>query len=633
MGWFFCIRKKIVIWSVEIFYLMNPYRRILAFANPHKKYIFGSLFFNILYSVFQIASAGTILPVLGMLFGTINNDKPLVEPVYSGNMSDYFSYLKDYAYYLVEVNAREHGALTVLAWLCVITAFAFFARNIFRYIGSLMLIYYRVGVAKDLRTSIYQKILTLPVSFFTEQRKGDMMSRMSNDVGDVEGSILGSLAELFNAPFMLISTLITLFYLSPELTFFTLLVLPVMGTLIALIGKSLKKQAHEAQTEMGNIFSIVDETLKSAKVIKIFNADKLLNNRFATSINKWLNAAVGVGKKRELASPMSEFLGSITFLIITWYGGKQIIENQSLSPEEFLVFLAMFFQILPPAKSLANSISTIQKGGPALERVIEILDADIKIDEKENPIPIQTLENSIEFKNVGFYYNEDRTILKNFNLTIPRGKTVALVGQSGSGKTTIANLLARFYDATEGEILIDGNNIKDLKVRDYRKMIGMVTQESVLFNDSVYNNILMGKPDADREEVEAAAKIANAHDFILNLSDGYDTNIGDDGNKLSGGQKQRVSIARAVLKNPPIMILDEATSALDTESERFVQEALEKMMENRTSLVIAHRLSTIQKADWIVVMERGMILEQGTHKELIDKNGAYKKLVELQDFE
>ena len=265
--------------------------------------------------------------------------------------------------------------------------------------------------------------------------------------------------------------------------------------------------------------------------------------------------------------------------------------------------------------------------------MIEILDADIKIDEKENPISIQTLENSIEFKNVGFYYNEDRTILKNFNLTIPRGKTVALVGQSGSGKTTIANLLARFYDATEGEILIDGNNIKDLKVRDYRQMIGMVTQESVLFNDSVYNNILMGKPDADREEVEAAAKIANAHYFILNLSDGYDTNIGDDGNKLSGGQKQRVSIARAVLKNPPIMILDEATSALDTESERFVQEALEKMMENRTSLVIAHRLSTIQKADWIVVMERGMILEQGTHKELMDKNGAYKKLVELQDFE
>ena len=605
----------------------------MAFANPHKKYIFGSLFFNILYSVFQIASAGTILPVLGMLFGTIKNDKVSVEPVYSGDMSDYFSYMKDYAYYLVEVNAREHGALTVLAWLCVITAFAFLVRNIFRYIGSLMLIYYRVGVAKDLRTSIYQKILTLPVSFFTEQRKGDMMSRMSNDVGDVEGSILGSLAELFNAPFMLISTLITLFYLSPELTFFTLLVLPVMGTLIALIGKSLKKQAHEAQIEMGNIFSIVDETLKSAKVIKIFNADKLLNNRFTTSINKWLNAAVGVGKKRELASPMSEFLGSITFLIITWYGGKQIIENQSLSPEEFLVFLAMFFQILPPAKSLANSISTIQKGGPALERVIEILDADIKIDEKENPIPIQTLENSIEFKNVGFYYNEDRTILKNFNLTIPRGKTVALVGQSGSGKTTIANLLARFYDTTEGEILIDGNNIKDLKVRDYRQMIGMVTQESVLFNDSVYNNILMGKPDADRAEVEAAAKIANAHDFILNLSDGYDTNIGDDGNKLSGGQKQRVSIARAVLKNPPIMILDEATSALDTESERFVQEALEKMMENRTSLVIAHRLSTIQKADWIVVMERGMILEQGAHKELIDKNGAYKKLVELQDFE
>lgn len=330
---------------------------------------------------------------------------------------------------------------------------------------------------------------------------------------------------------------------------------------------------------------------------------------------------------------MSEFLGSITFLIITWYGGKQIIENQSISPEEFLVFLSMFFQILPPAKTLANAISSVQKGVPALQRVMEILEADIKIEEIPNPIPIQELEKGIEFKNVSFAYNENKTILKDFSLHIPKGKTVALVGQSGSGKTTIANLLARFYDATQGQILIDGNDIKDLKITDYRQLIGMVTQESVLFNDSVYHNILMGKPNATREEIEEAAKIANAHQVITQLSEGYQTNIGDDGNKLSGGQKQRISIARAVLKNPPIMILDEATSALDTESERLVQEALEKMMENRTSLVIAHRLSTIQKADWIVVMEQGKIIEQGTHKELIEKNGAYKKLVELQDFE
>lgn len=611
----------------------NPYRRILAFASPHKKYIFASLFFNILYSVFQIASAGTILPVLGMLFGTIKKNEKLEEPVYSGNAADYFSYMKDNAYYFVELKVQEYGALTALAWLCGITAVAFFLRNIVRYLGALMLIYYRVGVTKDLRSFMYRKILTLPVSFFTEQRKGDMMSRMSNDVGEVEGSILGSLVDLVNAPFMLISTLLTLFYLSPELTFFTLLVLPVMGTIIALIGKSLKKDAHEAQHEMGNLFSIVDETLKSSKIIKIFSADKILDNRFTKSIDKWLNAAVGVGKKRELASPMSEFLGSITFLIITWYGGKQIIETQTLAPEEFLVFLAMFFQILPPAKSLANSISTIQKGGPALDRVMEILDADVKIQEAKNPIAIHDLQEGIEFRNVDFHYNEDRTILKNFSLTIPKGKTVALVGQSGSGKTTIANLLARFYDATNGEILIDSHNIKELKIDDYRKLIGMVTQESVLFNDSIYHNILMGKPDATPEEVENAAKIANAHEFISALPDGYHTNIGDDGNKLSGGQKQRVSIARAVLKNPPIMILDEATSALDTESERFVQDALERMMENRTSLVIAHRLSTVQKADWIVVMERGVVLEQGTHKELMEKDGAYKKLVELQDFE
>ena len=613
---------------------MNPYRKILAFANPHKKYIFASLLFNILYSVFQIASAGTILPVLGMLFGTINSKKTPIEPEYiGGGFSEYFSYLKDYAYYFIELKVHQHGALTVLAWLCIITAVAFLVRNLFRYIGSLMLIYYRVGVTKDLRSAMYKKILSLPVSFFTEQRKGDMMSRMSNDVGEVEGSILGSLVELFNAPFMLISTLVTLFFVSPVLTLFTLIVLPVMGTIIALIGKSLKKDAHEAQNEIGNLFSIIDETLKSTKIIKIFNADQLLNNRFTNTIDKWLKASVNAAKKRELASPMSEFLGAITFLIITWYGGKQIIENQSLSPEEFLVFLAMFFQILPPAKSLANATSSIQKGGPALERVMDILDADVKIEEKADPIAIESLETGISFQEVGFYYSEDRTILKNFSLSIPKGKTIALVGQSGSGKTTIANLLARFYDVTEGQILIDGHNIKDLKLSDYRKLIGMVTQESVLFNDSVYNNILMGKPEATQEEVEAAAKIANAHQFIMGLAEGYQTNIGDDGNKLSGGQKQRISIARAVLKNPPIMILDEATSALDTESERFVQEALEKMMENRTSLVIAHRLSTIQKADWIVVMERGLILEQGTHSELMQKNGAYKKLVELQDFE
>ena len=586
-----------------------------------------------MYSLFQIASLGTILPVLGMLFGTIKPEKYESAPVYSGEILDFFKFLKEYSNYYVQALVTEHGALSVLAWLCIVTAFMFLLRNLFRYLGSFLLINYRVGVTKDLRGAMYNKILSLPVSFFTERRKGDLMSRMSNDVGEVEGNILGSLVELINAPFMLLSTLLTLFFLSPEMTLFSLLVLPVMGTMIALVGKSLKKNSMEAQNEMGTIFSIVDETLKSSKVIKIFNAEKIMGNRFSQSMQKWINSSISLGRKKELASPMSEFLGSITFLIIAWYGGKQIIVEQSISPADFLVFLGMFFQILPPAKSLSTSIGNVQKGEASLERVLDILDADVKIDEAVSPVDISTLENQIEFNNIGFYYDKDHTILKNFSLIIPKGKTVALVGQSGSGKTTIANLLARFYDVSEGEILIDGTNIKNLKLKKYRQLLGMVTQESVLFNDSVYNNILMGKPDATKEEVIAAAKIANADSFITNLPEGYDSNIGDDGGKLSGGQKQRVSIARAVLKNPPIMILDEATSALDTESERFVQDALEKMMENRTSLVIAHRLSTIQKADWIVVMEKGDIVEQGTHHDLIAKRGMYHKLVELQNFD
>ncbi|SIQ79892.1 ATP-binding cassette, subfamily B, MsbA [Chryseobacterium sp. RU37D] len=612
---------------------MNQYLKILKFARPHRKYIYGSLFFNIMYSVFQIASLGTILPVLGMLFGTIKPEKYESAPVYSGEVTDFLSYLKEYSNYYVQTLVTEYGALNVLAWLCIVTAFMFLLRNLFRYLGAFLLINYRVGVTKDLRGAMYNKILSLPVSFFTERRKGDLMSRMSNDVGEVEGNILGSLIELINAPFMLISTLITLFFLSPEMTLFSLLVLPVMGTMIALVGKSLKKDSHEAQHEMGTIFSIVDETLKSSKVIKIFNAEKIMSSRFTQSMGRWIASSISLGRKKELASPMSEFLGSITFLIIAWYGGKQIIVEQSISPADFLVFLGMFFQILPPAKSLSTSISNVQKGEASLERVLDILDADVKIDEAVNPVTISTLNNQIEFNNIGFYYDKDHTILKNFSLIIPKGKTIALVGQSGSGKTTIANLLARFYDVSEGEILIDGTNIKNLKLKEYRQLLGMVTQESVLFNDSVYNNILMGKPDATREEVIAAAKIANADSFISQLPEGYDSNIGDDGGKLSGGQKQRVSIARAVLKNPPIMILDEATSALDTESERFVQDALEKMMENRTSLVIAHRLSTIQKADWIVVMEKGDIVEQGTHHDLIAKKGMYHKLVELQNFD
>lgn len=611
---------------------MKPLQRILSFAKPHQKYLFGSIFFNLLYSLLQIFSIVTMLPILRILFKLDKEVDTSSPPIYSGRFADYFGYLKDLAYYKIQMNVNEYGAIQVLAVLCCITAVAFLLRNLFRYLGSFLLVNYRVGITKDLRSSMYNKFLKLPVSFFTEQRKGDMMSRISNDISSVESGIMGSLVDLLNAPFMIISSLITLFILSPQLTLFSLLVFPIMGGLISWVGKSLKRQAHSAQAELGNLFSLVDETLKSSKVIKIFNADKILKNRFNTTTNNWQKYAIGMSRRRELASPMSEFLGSVTILIITWFAGTEIINGTNKDPVTFLAFIGVFFQILDPAKKLSNAISAIQGGMASLERVAEVLDYDLKVEEIANPVSISTLKDKIEFKNIGFYYDKDNVILKNFSIVIPKGKTVALVGQSGSGKTTIANLLARFYDVPEGEILVDGENIKNLKLEDYRHLLGMVTQESVLFNDSVFNNILMGKPDATEEEVMAAAKIANAHEFIQNLPEKYYTNIGDDGNKLSGGQKQRVSIARAVLKNPPIMILDEATSALDTESERFVQDALEKMMENRTSLVIAHRLSTIQKADWIVVMERGNIVEQGTHEELMNNNNVYRRLVELQNF-
>ena len=611
---------------------MKLLRKVLKFVRPHQKFLWGGMFFNILYSILQVFSVLSMLPVLRIIL-KIDKVDTSQKPTYDGNMTEIVTYLKDLAYYKIQTASEEYGGVVVLAWLCIIVGIAFMLRNLFRYLGAFFIVNYRTAITKDMRLAMYKKFLKLPVSFFTEQKKGDLMSRISNDIASVEGGIMGVLVDIINAPFMIIFSLITLFMLNAKLTLFSLVVFPIMGGLISWIGKSLKKQAGYAQEELGNLFSIIDETLKASKVIKIFNANKILYNRFLTTIDNWKRHSIGMSRKRELASPLSEFMGSITMLLIAWFAGRGVITGENQDPLTFLAFIGLFYQILAPAKQLANAISSIQGATASVERIFEVLEYDLKIEEIENVLPIQNLENKITFNNVNFFYDKDNVILKNFSLEIPKGKTIALVGQSGSGKTTVANLLARFYDVNEGSILVDGENIKNLKMSNYRQLLGMVTQESVLFNDTIYNNILMGKPHATEEEIISAAKIANAHQFIQNLPEGYHTNIGDDGNKLSGGQKQRISIARAVLKNPPIMILDEATSALDTESERFVQDALDKMMANRTSLIIAHRLSTIQKADMIVVMEKGQIVEQGTHQELMNLNGVYKKLVELQGFE
>jgi ATP-binding cassette, subfamily B, bacterial MsbA len=609
---------------------MTTYQRILHIAGPYKKFLYGGIFFNLLYSLLNIVSVGAMLPLFKVIFSE-KRMAPGQNPTWDGQAKHLSAYLQQKVDYVMNSNIQEHGDVKVLVFVCLLVAAMFLIRNLFRYIGAICMVQYRVGISLDMRSNMYQKFLALPVSFFTEQRKGDMMSRISNDIGGVEGNIMGVLSDMINAPIYIIVSLVSLFTLDYQLTLFSLLVFPVMGFIISWTGKKLKKQATFAQAELGNMFSIIEETLKSNKIIKIFNAEKILANNFKKSTNLFRFHALNMSKRRELASPISEFLGTITLLLITFFAGKQILENHA-SPASFLVFLGLFYQILDPAKKITNAISSFQAGMPALKRVVEVLDYDLQVHEVENPQDITSFNQGIEFKNITFAYNEDKTILENFSLSIPKGKSVALVGQSGSGKTTIANLITRFYDVNEGQMLVDGQDVKTLNLKQYRGLIGLVTQESVLFNDSIASNIGIGKDICTLEEIEEAAKIANAHEFIAQLPEGYNSMIGDDGGKLSGGQKQRIAIARAVLKNPPIMILDEATSALDSESERLVQDALDNMMKNRTSIIIAHRLSTIQKADVIVVMEKGKILEQGSHTELYAQGGHYKRLVDLQQF-
>ncbi|HLV23190.1 MAG TPA: ATP-binding cassette domain-containing protein, partial [Moheibacter sp.] len=603
----------------------------IQYTKPYRSSFAVAILCNLFYAIFNVLALAFMMPILSILFE--ENTTPITtKPVFSGNFLDLKQFASDYASFYMNEIATQSGSLRVLLISCVGFIVLFFFRNIFSYLSEFFLIDLRSGVSRDFRVDIHNKILALPVSYFTEKKKGDMLVRISSDVGEVEGNILNGLVEIIRSPIVIVVCVFTLFAISYQLTLFALLVFPVMGSIISIIGKSLKRDAGKAQVELGNIMSYVDETLNSLKVIKIFNAENQIKNRFDNSINRFRKLLQKVMKKRALASPTSEFLGAITIGMIVFFGGKLSLEGNGLKGSEFLFYIGTFYTLLDPIKRFSRSLSDIQKGQVSAQRIFEVLDTEISIQDQPNSVSFPEFKNQIEFKNVSFGYAE-KTIIKNFNLTIKKGETVALVGHSGSGKSTLANLITRFYDVSEGEILIDGVNVRDIKLKEYRQLFGLVTQDSILFNDSVFNNIALGDENPSMEKVKNAAQIANAEEFIEKLPGKYEEVIGEGGGKLSGGQKQRLSIARAVYKNPPIMVLDEATSALDTQSEKLVQDALDNMMANRTSIIIAHRLSTIVNADKIIVMEEGKIKESGSHAELLDRNGIYTNLIRLQNLD
>ena len=604
---------------------MENFFRILKYIKPYKFFAILNIVSNVLSVLFSLVSLTMVIPFLGILFKT---QEPVTEaPPLSFNANS----IKENFYAIISEKIASKGEIEALLFICILVLSTFFLRNLFRYSALFFLTPIRNGIVNDLRVDLHKKIVSLPLSFFTKKRKGDLTSRLTSDLVEIEWSIMSSLEMIFKDPLTIIVYLITLIIISPKLTLFVVVLFPITGIIIGLIGKSLKKSSDKGQAKMGNLLSIIDENISGLRIVKAFNIEKKININFQKESINYRNIMTKLLRKKDLSSPMSEFLSTIVLVVVMWLGGQLVLSGQSsLSGQEFIGYILIFSQIIPPAKSLTTSYYHIKKGTAAAERVYEILDTKNEIIENKNATKV-IFSKDIAFENVSFSY-EKNNVLSNITFKIKKGEMVALVGQSGSGKSTISDLLNRFYDIEKGRILIDQTNIKDIGFTNLRELIGVVTQDSILFNDTIYNNIKLGKINASEEEIINAAKTANAHSFILETEKGYSTNIGDRGDKLSGGQKQRICIARAILKNPEILILDEATSSLDIESEKLVQEALEKLMKNRTSLVIAHRLSTIKNADEIIVLENGTIRERGSHDELIAANKHYKKLCDLQSF-
>ncbi len=604
------------------------YQLMMRFVPPYKGYVFLNILFNFLGAVFGAFQFAALVPVLGVLFDT-QTQKMVVKPA---EFTFSLDSLKDNLLYQISEMIKVSGKERALIYLGIFIIVMVILKVGFTYLASFMIVPMRNGIVCDIRNQIYNKILSLPLGFFSEERKGDIIARTTGDVQEVDNSIFNSIEMMFKDPMIILISLIVMIYMSWSLTLFVFLMLPVVGYLIGKVGKSLKKPSMRGQNKMGELLSTIEESLSGLRIIKAFNAEKKMKNVFARQNHEYLQIMNKLMWRRYLAHPMSEFLGTIVIVVVLWYGGRLVLSHtSSLSAESFITYLVFFYSIINPAKSFSTSIYSVQKGLASMQRIDMILLAENNIVNKPDAISVKEFKHNIEYRNVGFRYIEDE-VLKNVSLTIEKGKTIALVGQSGSGKSTFVDLLPRFWDIQSGSILVDGIDIRDYKIADLRGLMGNVNQDPILFNDTFYNNISFGVETATEEEVIAAAKVANAHDFIITSPDGYQTNIGDRGGKLSGGQRQRISIARAVLKNPPILILDEATSALDTESEKLVQEALENLMVNRTSIVIAHRLSTIKKADLICVFHEGKIVERGTHEELLAVNRIYKKLHSMQNF-